>query len=116
MRQRFRVLVVFSAAIVIGVLSYSAYVWATAPSGFTSITLSKGSLGPFEVFNHAILPNPNGDGDNDRDDKILWLSMQKTKGPSDLYVQMNSWLGVNPTTGAIASTGCTRIRAPVSSP
>lgn len=105
MRQRFRVLVVFSAAIVIGALSYSVHVWATAPSGFTSSTLSKGSLGPFEVFNHAIIPNPNGDGDNDRDDKTLWFSIQKTKGPSDLYVQMNSWLGVNPTTGAIASTG-----------
>jgi hypothetical protein len=60
---------------------------------------------PFEVFNHAIIPNPNGDGDNDGDDKTLWLSMQKTKGPSDLYVQSNTWLGVNPTTRAIASTG-----------
>ena len=105
MRQGFKVLVVSGAAIVIGVLSYSAHVWATAASGFTSTQLSKGSLGPFQVFNHAIIPNPNGDGDNDRDDQTLWFSLQKTKGPSDLYVLMNSWAGVNPTTGAIASTG-----------
>ena len=81
MRQRFTVLVVFSAAIVVGVLSYSAHVSATPPSGFTPTTLAKGTLSSFEVFNHAIIPNPNGDGDNDRDDKTLWLSMQKTKGP-----------------------------------
>jgi hypothetical protein len=93
MRQRFTVLVVFSASIVIGVLSYSAHVSATPASGFTPITIAKGTLGPFEVFNHAIIPNTNGDGDNDRDDKILWLSMKKTKGPSDLYVQSNTWLG-----------------------
>jgi hypothetical protein len=98
-------LVLFSAAIVVAVLSYSAHVSATPQNGFTPITLAKGTLGPFEVFNHAIIPNPNGDGDNDRDDKTLWLSMQKTKGPSDLYVQSNTWLGVNTTTGAIASTG-----------
>jgi hypothetical protein len=105
MRQGFKVLVVLSAAIAVGILSYSAHVWATSASGFTSSTIAKGTLGAFEVFNHAIIPNPNGDGDNDRDDKLLWLSMQKTKGPSDLYVQSNTWLGVNLTTGAIASTG-----------
>jgi len=105
MRHRFTWLVLFSAAIVVAVLSYSAHVSATPQNGFTPITLAKGTLGPFEVFNHAIIPNPNGDGDNDRVDKTLWLSMQKTKGPSDLYVQSNTWLGVNTTTGAIASTG-----------
>ena len=105
MRQGFKALVVFCAVIVIGALSYSAHLWATPQSGFTSITISKGSLGSFEVFNHAIIPNLNGDGDNDQDDKTHWFSIQKTKGPSDLYVQSNSWLGVNPTTGAIASTG-----------
>ena len=104
MRHRFTWLVLFSAAIVVAVLSYSAHVSATPQNGFTPITLAKGTLGPFEVFNHAIIPNPNGDGDNDRDDKTLWLSIQKTKGPSDLYVQSNTWLGVNTTTGAIAST------------
>ena len=91
MRQKFRWLMLFSAAIVVTVLSYSGHVWATAANGLTATTLAKGTLGPFEVFNHAILPNPAGDGDNDRDDRTLWLSMQKTKGSSDLYVQSNVW-------------------------
>src|SRR5271165_2297311 len=105
MRQRFAWLVLLSAAIAVAVLSYSAHVWATAANGFTATTLAKGTLGPFEVFNHAILPNPTGDGDNDRDDKQVWLSLQKTKGSSDLYVQSNVWAAVNSTTGVIASTG-----------
>jgi hypothetical protein len=94
-----------SAAIAVTVLIYSGHVWATAANGFTATTLAKGTLGPFEVFNHAILPNPKGDGDNDRDDKKVWLSLQKTKGSSDLYIQSNVWAAVNPTTGLIASTG-----------
>jgi hypothetical protein len=91
MRQKLTWLVLFSAAIVVAVLSYSGRVWATPAKGFMATTLAKGTLGPFEVFNHAILPNLPGDGDNDSDDQKLWLSMQKTKGSSDLYVQSNIW-------------------------
>ena len=105
MRQRLAWLVLFSAVIMFTVSFYSGHVWATAANGFTATTLAKGTLGPFEVFNHAILPNPTGDGDNDRDDKMLWLSLQKTKGSSDLYVQSNVWKPVDPITGTIASTG-----------
>jgi len=98
MRQRFTWLVLFSAAIAVTVLSYSAHVWATTASGFKATTIATGTFDGFEVFNHSILPNPAGDGDNDRDDKTLWLSMQKTKGSSDLYVQSNVW-SVGGTTG-----------------
>ena len=105
MRQRITWLVLFGAAIAVTVLGYSAHVWATPAIGFQSTPLAFGTFDEFEVFNHSIMPNPNGDGDNDRDDKTLWLSMQKTKGSSDLYVQNNVWAPVNPTTGAIASTG-----------
>ena len=88
MRQRITVLVAFSAAMVIAILSYSAHVSATLQSGVTSTMLApKSTLAPFEVFNHAIVPNPKGDGDNDRDDKMLWLSMQATKGPSLLHCE-----------------------------
>ena len=104
MRQRFTWLVLFSAAIAVTVLSYSAHVWATTASGFKATTIATGTFEEFEVFNHSILPNPTGDGDNDRDDKTLWLSMQKTKGSSDLYVQSNIWQSVSPT-GVVASTG-----------
>jgi hypothetical protein len=106
MRQRITVLVVFSAVMVIGILSYSAHVSATLQSGVTTVMLApKSTLAPFEVFNHAIVPNPNGDGDNDRDDQMLWLSMQATKGASDFYIVSNTWVPVNPTTGAVATTG-----------
>jgi len=105
MRQRLTVLAAFCAAIVIGVLSYSAHVSATPQNGFTSITLAKGTLGSFELFNHAFIPNTNGGGNDDGDDQNLWLSLQKTVGPSDLYVQSNTWLGVAPMTRTIASTG-----------
>ena len=104
MRQRITWLVLFSAAIAVMVLSYSAHVWATTANGFKATTIATGTFEEFEVFNHSILPNPTGDGDNDRDDKTLWLSMQKTKGSSDLYVQSNVWQSVSPT-GVVASTG-----------
>jgi hypothetical protein len=104
MRQRITWLVLFSAAIAVMALSYSAHVWATTANGFKATTIATGTFEEFEVFNHSILPNPTGDGDNDRDDKTLWLSMQKTKGSSDLYVQSNVWQSVSPT-GVVASTG-----------
>jgi len=106
MRQRITGLVAFSGAMVIAILSYSAHVSATLQSGVTSTMLApKSTLAPFEVFNHAIVPNPKGDGDNDRDDKMLWLSMQATKGPSDFYIVSNTWQPVDPTTKAVATTG-----------
>lgn len=104
MRQRITWLVLFSAAIAVMVLSYSAHSWATAANGFKATTIATGTFEEFDVFNHSILPNPTGDGDNDRDDKTLWLSAQKTKGSSDLYVQSNVWPSVSPT-GVVASTG-----------
>ena len=67
----------------------------------------KSTLAPFEVFNHAIVPNPKGDGDNDRDDKMLWLSMQATRGSSDFYIVNNTWRPVDTTTNPakVATTG-----------
>ena len=106
MRQRITVLVVFSAAIVIAVLSYSAHVSATLQSGVTPTTLApKSTLAAIRSLQSCHRPQPKGDGDNDRDDKMLWLSMQKTKGPSDLYVASNTWQPVDPTTKAVATTG-----------
>ena len=56
--------------------------FATPPSGFTGTTLALGRLGDVQVFNHLLL---------DGQPRRIWLSMQKTKGSSDLYVQSNVW-------------------------
>ena len=86
MRQRWTWLVLLSAAMVVATLLYVRRVSATTASGFVGITLAKGTLGSFEVFNHAVLPNSKG-----QDDDNVWLSLQKTRGSSDLYVQSNVW-------------------------
>jgi uncharacterized cupin superfamily protein len=66
---------------------------ATPASGFAGTTLAKATFAGIDVFNHFDPPDSRvdqheGDRRHDRDD---WLSWQKTKGPSDLYVQTNTW-------------------------
>lgn len=59
---------------------YAGIASATPPSGFSGATLAVGRFGEIDVFNH---PKPdNGD---------VWLSWQRTKGTSDVYVQNNVW-------------------------
>ncbi len=81
------------AAIVFAGLYFAGNVLGTPANGFVGATLAKGALGQFDVFNQTTPPDSN-----------LWLSWQKTKGSSDLYVQSNVWQPVSPITG-IASTG-----------
>jgi uncharacterized cupin superfamily protein len=88
--RRSLLLVVFSAAIGVAALYYGSKSWATDSSGFAATTLAKGSLPEFEVFNHFILRSLS------EEDKKVWLSMQKTKGTSDLYVQSNTWQAAQP--------------------
>jgi hypothetical protein len=83
--KRNLMLVLFSAAVVGAAFYYSAKAWATPASGFHPVTLAKGTLPQFEVFNEFVLPTLNDD------DRKLWLSWQKTKGDSDLYIQSNTW-------------------------
>lgn len=59
---------------------------ATDPSGFTGSTLAQGRFDDIDVA-HQVL-REFGDLTPKKD---LWLSLQKTKGPSDLYVQSNEW-------------------------
>ncbi len=59
---------------------------ATPASGFSGTTLTLGHFDEIEVRNRALLPEGVGEPE-DR----LWLSMQRTKGLSDLYVQSNVW-------------------------
>jgi quercetin dioxygenase-like cupin family protein len=66
---------------------YAGNVLATPPAGFTSTTLAQGRFGRIDVFNHSIPLDPSPSGH----DRNIWLSWQKTKGMSDLYVQSNVW-------------------------
>lgn len=59
---------------------YTRNALATPFSKFTGTTLALGRVDEFDVFNKLI---PGG-GD-------VWLSLQKTKGPSDAYIQSNVW-------------------------
>lgn len=60
---------------------------ATPASGFTGSTIATGRLEEFDVQNHVLFPE-NLRAELDRN---LWVSLQRTKGPSDLYVQSNVW-------------------------
>jgi hypothetical protein len=91
-------LVLFSAVIGLAALYYGSKSWATPASGFTATTLAKGSLPEFEVFNHFIAPSLS------EEDRKIWLSMQKTKGSSDLYIQSNVWQPTQPGQ-PVSSTG-----------
>jgi hypothetical protein len=88
--KRNLMLALFVAAILGAAFCYSTKAWATSPSGFKGVTLAKGTLGQFEVFNHFVLPKLNDD------DREVWLSLQKTKGDSDLYIQSNTWEAPQP--------------------
>jgi quercetin dioxygenase-like cupin family protein len=74
-------------SVIAGAAAYVAHVEATPASGFTGTTLAVGRFGDIDVSNHLFFPDEKGR----RRHQNLWLSFQKTKGPSDLYVQNNLW-------------------------
>jgi hypothetical protein len=76
-------------AVILGAAGYVGTVWATPAAGFTSSTISLGRFGDIDVDNLSFFP-PTAPT-NSHPGRNLWLSMQKTKGPSDLYVQSNVW-------------------------
>jgi hypothetical protein len=73
--------VILSAAMMVTVL-YTGKALATPPLGFVGTTIAMGRFGEFDVFNKLIPHGGAGD---------VWLSLQKTKGLSDAYVQSNVW-------------------------
>jgi quercetin dioxygenase-like cupin family protein len=85
MRRTMTRAVVFSAAIV-WVAAYAGKVQATPASGFVSTTLALGRFGDIDVSNYSLPDHLWG-----KWWKKVWLSLQKTQGPSDLYVQSNVW-------------------------
>src|SRR6476661_646682 len=80
MRRKLTWMLLIGAAVV-GAAVYGGNVFATPASGFAGTTLALGRFDDIDVMNQSF---PDG---------FLrpWLSIQKTKGPSDLYVQSNVW-------------------------
>jgi hypothetical protein len=60
-------------------------VLATPASGFVASTLAVGRFGEISVFNRLIPPGFW----RSRHESDIWLSWQKTRGASDVYVQSN---------------------------
>lgn len=91
MRGKLICLGLFTVAISITALFYVRNVSATAvdpPGSFRGTTLAVGKFSRFDVFNAKVIEDSNT---SKKHKKKLWLSWQKTKGVSDLYVQSNVW-------------------------
>ena len=67
MKKKLTLFVIFTAALMVAAYHYTGSVGATAASGFTATTLAKGTLGSFDVFNHAVLPPTTTSDDDDKD-------------------------------------------------
>jgi uncharacterized cupin superfamily protein len=65
---------------------YTERARATPANGFTSSTVALGRFGNIDAVNEQLVDNPNKTDDRF---KKIWLSIQKTKGDSDVYVQNN---------------------------
>ena len=102
-RRQMWLVLLFSAAILVMAHHYAGNAWATTPNGgYKSAPLCPlcmGTFQEFEVFNHATRKSlPAGFEGH------VWLSLQKTKGASDLYIQSNTWPPVT-MMGVVSSTG-----------
>jgi hypothetical protein len=71
----------FISAAAVVIAGHAGNVSARQVSGFVGKTIAVGRFDDIDVFNQSF---PAG---------FLrpWISIQKTKGPSDLYIQSNSW-------------------------
>ncbi|HET6218919.1 MAG TPA: cupin domain-containing protein [Acidobacteriaceae bacterium] len=89
MPRKLTCLVLLSAAIVFAALSAmnTGNAWATPAVGFTATTIMSGPFGRIDIFGKPIIPDSS---ENDQRAKA-WLALQKTTGPSELYVQSNVW-------------------------
>jgi hypothetical protein len=84
MRQKLMWSLVLSAVVL--AVAYRASVLATPQVGFSGTTIAVGRFGDIDAANQVL--REFGDSTPRQD---LWLALQKTKGPSDLYVQNNVW-------------------------
>jgi quercetin dioxygenase-like cupin family protein len=79
------------SAVIVLTAIYAVHVSATPAAGFVGTTLALGRFGDIDAFNHFILPNVPQTGHEHEGHKNVWLSSQKTKGLSDVYIQNNVW-------------------------
>ena len=80
--------------VILAAAGYVGNLQATPASGFSASTLAVGRLPQFDVTHNLVFDLPGEDNSK----KGVWLSLQKTQGLSDLYVQSNVWQ-VGGTTG-----------------
>jgi hypothetical protein len=80
--------------VILGTVAHLGNLQATLSSGFAASTIAVGRLQEFDVTHHMVRDLPPEDNSK----KDVWLSLQRTKGDSDLYVQSNIWQ-VGGTTG-----------------
>src|SRR5262245_11936870 len=78
-------ILVSAATMLVAAYSDRPVLATPATGGFVGTTLAVGRFGDINVFNHLIPP----DFWKSRHDSDVWLSFQKTKGLSDVYVQSN---------------------------
>jgi len=83
MRRKLTWCVTCTATIVLAALHFGGRVHASPAAGYVSTTMAQGRFGEIDVSNYFIPPDLNTAN--------VWLSWQKTKGMSDLYVQNNVW-------------------------
>jgi hypothetical protein len=69
------------------VLYNTKKILATPAVGFVGTTIAQGRFGDIDVFNHFNAPNTSGR----EHEHSTWVSLQKTRGASDMYVQNNTW-------------------------
>jgi uncharacterized cupin superfamily protein len=86
MRQRLTWVMLFGTMLAI-TARYTTSVQATPAAGFVGTTIAVGRFDEIKVFNTLVPPNFWKSKHN----SDIWLSWQKTKGASDLYVQSNVW-------------------------
>lgn len=86
MKQRLTWLTLLSVALGAIGLYHAKTARATPASLFKGTTIAVGTFDEFDAFNQFSNNDlPSGFPGN------VWISLQKTKGPSDLYVQSNTW-------------------------
>jgi quercetin dioxygenase-like cupin family protein len=65
---------------------------ATAPMGFSGTTIGLARFDDIDVHNNIFpMTIDAGAGWEDATKRNVWVSFQKTQGPSDLYIQDNVW-------------------------
>jgi quercetin dioxygenase-like cupin family protein len=85
MRKRLVCLVLLSVTIAATCLYHPRSSLATTAEGYKSSLLAVGRLGKIDVFN-SFPQGVKAEGNEQ-----LWLSLQETKGLSDVFVQSNVW-------------------------